>query len=245
MSKTSERIIVPLDTDVVSAQGIVGDLTDTGVIFKVGYDLCFNESPCRACHIAGEYGDRVMLDLKLADIGKTNMKALKAFSHYDVPIWGITIRADIANDSIAEMVDAIGEYLPDALLIAVTVLTDIGPAEAKSTYNCFSHDLAVQWLVNKAVAHGAPAVVLSPQDLEHENVAAAAFDAYKICPGIRPEWAAADGQVRFTTPAEAVELGADYMVIGSPIITPPEEVGQPIDAVERIVAEVDASRVDA
>jgi orotidine-5'-phosphate decarboxylase len=57
-----------------------------------------------------------------------------------------------------------------------------------------------------------------------------------VCPGVRPSWATADDQKRFTTPREAVEAGADYLVIGRPITA----AADPPGAVERIVAELAA-----
>ena len=59
-----------------------------------------------------------------------------------------------------------------------------------------------------------------------------------VIPGIRPEWAVADGQTRFTTPGQAVSQGADYLVIGSPITKPSQEIGSPVEAVKKISEEI-------
>lgn len=64
-------------------------------------------------------------------------------------------------------------------------------------------------------------------------------DFITVTPGIRPLWAAANDQRRAVTPAQAIAAGSDYLVIGRPITNPPAEIGSPVDAVERIVAEME------
>jgi orotidine-5'-phosphate decarboxylase len=59
-----------------------------------------------------------------------------------------------------------------------------------------------------------------------------------ITPGVRPAWSAADDQKRFTTPAEALQNGADYLVIGRPITAHPD----PREAVRRIISEISEAR---
>ena len=61
-----------------------------------------------------------------------------------------------------------------------------------------------------------------------------------ITPGIRPVWAAANDQKRMATPAEAIAAGADYLVVGRPILKPPPEIGSPLDAIEKIAEEIRA-----
>ena len=56
-----------------------------------------------------------------------------------------------------------------------------------------------------------------------------------VSPGIRPAWAPADDHLRLTTPAEAIRLGADYLVVGRPIRTAPE----PYEAAQRVIDEID------
>jgi orotidine-5'-phosphate decarboxylase len=55
-----------------------------------------------------------------------------------------------------------------------------------------------------------------------------------VTPGVRPDWAAADDQKRFTTPRQAVQNGADYLVIGRPITAH----AQPVEATRRIISEL-------
>jgi len=60
----------------------------------------------------------------------------------------------------------------------------------------------------------------------------------KVTPGVRPEWAGHGDQKRVMTPREAIQAGADAIVIGRPITQPPREVGSPLDAVKRILEEI-------
>jgi orotidine-5'-phosphate decarboxylase len=64
----------------------------------------------------------------------------------------------------------------------------------------------------------------------------------KVIPGIRPSWfSQQDDQRRTMTPSEAVKAGADYLVIGRPITNPPRGVGSPLDAVKKIIEEIEAA----
>jgi orotidine-5'-phosphate decarboxylase len=69
---------------------------------------------------------------------------------------------------------------------------------------------------------GARALVCSPQELD-AVVLSRTDDFIFITPGVRPEWAPANDQVRMMTPMEAVAAGADYLVIGRPITQPPAD----------------------
>jgi len=64
-----------------------------------------------------------------------------------------------------------------------------------------------------------------------------------VTPGVRPIWVNTDDQKRVMTPAEAIKAGADYLVIGRPITKPPIEVGSPVDAVKRIIVEIEGVEV--
>jgi orotidine-5'-phosphate decarboxylase len=59
-------------------------------------------------------------------------------------------------------------------------------------------------------------------------------DLIVVTPGVRPVWAAAQDQKRITTPAQAIKEGADYLVIGRPVIRAEE----PLDAIKRIYEEI-------
>ncbi|HRK96006.1 MAG TPA: orotidine 5'-phosphate decarboxylase, partial [Rhodospirillales bacterium] len=59
----------------------------------------------------------------------------------------------------------------------------------------------------------------------------------RVVPGVRPVWAAADDHKRVLTPGDAIALGADYLVIGRPIVASP----RPAEAAQRIVEEIAAA----
>ena len=80
-------------------------------------------------------------------------------------------------------------------------------------------------------------MVASP--LEIEAIRSACGKEFLIVtPGVRPIWASANDQRRVTTPAEAIKAGADYIVIGRPITDPPKEIGSPLEAVKKNIAEL-------
>ncbi|MEK9180947.1 MAG: orotidine 5'-phosphate decarboxylase / HUMPS family protein, partial [Patescibacteria group bacterium] len=64
-----------------------------------------------------------------------------------------------------------------------------------------------------------------------------------VTPAIRPMWAAVNDQKRPTTPADAISAGADYLVIGRPILKPPAEIGAPENAIDLICEEIESVRV--
>jgi orotidine-5'-phosphate decarboxylase len=85
---------------------------------------------------------------------------------------------------------------------------------------------------------GCDAIVCAPTEASGVRLNLDDPDAVTlICPGVRPKWAATNDQKRITTPLEAVQNDADYLVIGRPITQPPEDL-EPAEAAQRIVEEL-------
>lgn len=121
--------------------------------------------------------------------------------------------------------------LPDTILLAVTVLT----SWQQDDFNDFlgisgSIETTVEQWSRAAQKAGLDGVVCSPEEIRTVREALGP-EFLIVTPGIRPEWAAADDQKRIMTPARAVALGSDYLVIGRPI-TKADDPGR---AVERII----------
>lgn len=141
------------------------------------------------------------------------------------------------------------------VVLAVTIPTDwthenlceVGLASDRSTIDDKTlrevrmqedFDRNVVCLSRLAQDSGCDGVICSP--LEAASVRAACGEDFLIVtPGVRPEWAQADGQTRFTTPGEAMQNGADMLVIGSPIRKPPKEIETPARAFALIVEEIE------
>lgn len=177
-------------------------------------------------------GHKIFLDLKLHDIPNTVRKAMKVLSALDVDMVNVHASGTI------EMMKAALEGLTREdgtrpLLIAVTQLTSTSEEamQKQLLIGASINDTIARYALNAKEA-GLDGVVCSP--LEASLVKeACGEDFMTVTPGIRFADAAADDQVRITTPARAREIGSDYIVVGRPITAAPD----PVAAYRRCVAE--------
>ena len=189
---------------------------------KIGMELFYAAGPDIVREVKAR-GHKVFLDLKLHDIPNTVKKAMKVLSALDVDMTNVH-----AAGTVAMMKAAVeGLTRPDGtrpLLIAVTQLTSTGEEAMQKELLIGSgiNDTIVHYARNAREA-GLDGVVCSP--LEAGMVKAACGDGFlAVTPGIRFADAAADDQVRITTPARAREIGSDYIVVGRPITAAPDPV---------------------
>lgn len=186
----------------------VGPHVDT---VKVGLEVYCRDGAA-AVHQAREAAPncRLFLDLKLHDIPATVAGASRAVAGLRPDF--LTVHAGGGAAMVAAAVDA----LPDTRVTAVTVLTSLTDADLVALgIDGPSVSAAVRW-ARLAVDAGARAVVCSP--LEVAAIRAAVGPAITlITPGVRPAGADAQDQARVTTPEQALDLGADLLVIGRPI----------------------------
>ncbi len=230
-----EKIIVALDvSNKEEALSLVRQLKDTK-IFKVGLQLFTAEGPPLIQNLH-ELGKKVFLDLKLHDIPNTVAGAVRMGVRMGIHM--MTLHASGGKEMMAgaacaakEEAERLGQGAP--LLLAVTVLTSLKDEQLKDIG--IPADTKSQVLNLAGLAHqsGIEGIVCSPKEIE------AIKRTYKkdltvVAPGIRPKWAAAQDQKRILTPAQAVQKGADYLVIGRPIIQSPS----PHDAFLRILDEL-------
>ena len=198
---------------------------------KIGMELFYAEGP----DIVRELKRRrhpVFLDLKLHDIPNTVRKAMRVLSGLDVDIVNVHAAGTI------EMMRAALEGLTREdgtrpLLVAVTQLTSTSEERMQKELliGAGINDTIVKYAQNAREA-GLDGVVCSP--LESAMVKQACGpDFLTITPGIRFADAAADDQVRITTPARAREIGSDYIVVGRPVTAAPD----PVAAYERCLKE--------
>lgn len=182
---------------------------------KIGMELYYAEGPQIVREIKRR-GHPVFLDLKLHDIPNTVRKSMKVLSSLDIDMTNVHAAGTI------EMMQAAIEGLtrPDGtrpLLIAVTQLTS-------TSQERMQQELLIGAGINEAIVKyadnarkaGLDGVVCSP--LEAGMVKeACGKDFVTVTPGVRFADAAADDQVRITTPAKARQIGSDYIVVGRPI----------------------------
>lgn len=198
---------------------------------KVGMELFTLAGPDLLARLKG-MGFRVFLDLKFYDIPHTVGQAVKAAAAVGVDL--LTLHCQGGERMCREAraaVNSLGSIVPARpLLFGVTVLTSFAAGEMPGI-NAAPADFA-QALARNAQDWGLDGVVCSGQEAARIKATAPALRC--LCPGIRPAGSDAGDQRRIMTPAAAVAAGADYLVVGRPILAAPS----PADAARQITAEM-------
>lgn len=206
--------------------------------FKLGLEFFTAQGPDGVRRIAAL--DRpIFLDLKLHDIPNTVAGALR--SVMPLAPYYLTLHAAggaamlaAAAETARDEASRLGVARPR--LLAVTVLTSLDEADLAAQGIAGSAADQVLRLAGIAQQAGCDGVVSSPREVAAlRRACGEGFDI--VVPGIRPSWAAAGDQKRITTPAQAVQAGADALVIGRPITAAPD----PAAAAARIREEIEAS----
>lgn len=225
-----EKIIVALDVpNRTEAARVLDDLAGVAVWCKIGMQLFTSEGPAAVAE-ARARGFRVFLDLKFHDIPNTVASGVKSAAALGVDMLTIHLCGG------PEMIRGAVAAAPGVCILGVTVLTS-STAETLAAVD-IPHEPAtwVPRLAAVGAANGIGGIVCSP--LEIAAVRAAAGPAVKIVtPGVRPAGADLGDQKRVLTPAAAVAAGADYLVIGRPILAAPDRR----TAFANIAAEIAAS----
>ena len=211
MTKAADKIIVALDVATKSeAILLVGKLREQISFFKIGLQLYTAEGP-EIVRAVTASGAKIFLDLKLHDIPNTVARAVESASELGVQM--LTIHLSGGSEMIRA---AVAAKKREMSILGVTVLTsstqqildEIGIEEQL--------DRHVIRLGSLGVAAGIDGLVASP--FEVKFLRAEFGDKIKIVvPGVRPSWSEPGDQKRFMTPRQAIEAGADYLVIGRPI----------------------------
>ena len=200
---------------------------------KVGLELYTLGGP-RLVERLKEQGYHVFLDLKFYDIPHTVARAVAAAGVLGVDM--LTLHCQGGQAMCRAAVDArdgAADACSAPLLFGVTALTSFGAGEmpgVNTPPGIFAQDLAAC-----AARWGLDGVVCSGREVK--AIKEASPELRCLCPGIRPEGADAGDQRRTMTPAEAVLAGADYLVVGRPIIEAPS----PAEAAAAIVEEMRAA----
>ncbi len=234
-----ERFILALDVDSEhEALGLVAELIDSVGMFKVGHQLFTAYGPDIVRKIVGR-GGRVFLDLKYHDIPNTVARATAEAVKLGVSMVNLHALGglDMMKAAVASAQEAAKHHnVPLPHMLAVTVLTSMDEKglrrELKITRSLQREVCHLARLAQRAGMHG---VVASPQEIKMlRRTIRGAFII--LTPGVRPEWAGMDDQKRTMTPAEAVAAGADYIVIGRPVLKAKDRRA----AVKRIVEEIES-----
>jgi len=208
-------IILALDADEISkAADWINATKDSIDIYKVGLEffLKFGASGIAELRKNGDF--EIFLDLKLHDIPNTVANSVKSISQLKPKF--LTVHASGGR----EMVSAAALADPSIAITAVTILTSLSDEELGELGFASNAEQSAVALAKIAVTAGARAIVCSP--FEAGAIRSAVGDGVTlITPGVRPVGSAAGDQKRFMTPAQAIEAGANYLVIGRPITGQP------------------------
>jgi orotidine-5'-phosphate decarboxylase len=225
---TKDRIIVALDVPTKKeAIELVENLRDQISFFKIGLQLYTAEGPEIVRAVLAS-GTKVWLDLKLYDIPNTVSRAVESAGNLGVHM--LTIHLSGGSEMIRA---ARAARANNMLLLGVTVLTSATEETLREIGIPNKVDNHVLRLAKLGAQAGIDGVVASPHEIK--MLRREFGDRIKIVvPGIRPSWAVAGDQKRVMTPREAIEAGADYLVIGRPITAH----RNPSEAVTKILEEI-------
>lgn len=237
--QAQERIILALDVDSrEQALALVKDLAPHVGAFKVGMQL-FNSCGPQIVEEIDQLGGRVFLDLKFHDIPNTVAAAGRVITRLNCFMFNV--HAAGGREMMRQVVEEVKNEakklaVAAPLSLAVTVLTSISQEELEEEIGVKGtklKDLVVKWAL-MAKECGISGVVSSPQEIE--AIRAACGPEFKIVtPGIRPAWSEKNDQKRITTPSQALQMGADFMVIGRPIT----QAENPVKAALKIIGELE------
>jgi orotidine-5'-phosphate decarboxylase len=230
------RLVVALDVPTLErAERLVDALSGLDVIFKVGYEALYGFGDALFARLESA-GARYMLDVKLHDIPRTVHAGVRALMRPGVAL--LTVHALGGADMLAAAVEAAGERAaelgvePPAIL-AVTILTSIAPEELNELGlqgGPGENVIRLAALARDARASGVVCSVGEVPDLK--SFFGTEFLA--LCGGVRSAGSAHGDQKRVATPREARDAGADYIVVGRPIV----EDADPAGAAAAILADL-------
>ncbi len=232
-----DRLIVALDMDDgEDIDWLSGTLMDVVRWFKIGFQA-FSALGMEAFPWFEQNGYRAFVDLKFHDIPNTVARDVGMMTKHGANMINMHASGGLdmmkAAKASADKVSVERDILSPVLL-GVTILTSIEETNFRLSFaSARTLTDQVVYLAQLAQEAGLDGVVASP--LEIEPIRRACGDKFLIVtPGIRPKWAETGDQRRITTPAEAINRGADYIVVGRPII----EAGDPLEAAEMILEEM-------
>ena len=208
------KLIVALDVDSVSAaEKIVDEIGPQVEWYKVGKQL-FTREGSAALKMLKEKNKKVFLDLKFHDIPNTVAQAVKSALSIGADM--VNFHASGAGEMIKTTVDMNRADSPDALLIAVTVLTSMDQTALNELGINGTPSEVVARFAKLAKDNGADGVVCSAHEIDLVKEICGS-DFKLVVPGIRPAGSSVDDQKRIMTPAQAAEKGAEFIVVGRPI----------------------------
>jgi len=231
-----ERLIVALDVPTVArASDIVTRLGGAVSTYKIGPHLQFASGMVEfATDLVQRQNKRLFLDFKSVDIGDTieiAVNVAKELGTKFITVYGTAsvIRAAVKARGNSEF--------PKVLVI--TLLTDHSEADMQKEYDTNdSLQTFIEKRTNMVISAGGDGVICSPLEVAQiRDIAGQNF--LIVTPGIRPTWWPGNGHKRFGTPEQSIAAGADYLVVGRPIV----QTNDPADSANRIIQEIEQSQL--
>ena len=214
-------IIVAIDeVTFEKASTIIDSLDAQKCMVKIG-SVSFNSIGHEIISFAAEKGFDIFLDLKLHDIPNTVKKSIKGLS--SLPIKMLTIHTSGGKEMMIAAMEAVsGSQIK---VFGVTALTSLNNNDTNQIFQRTTSE-QVNAMLDLAESAGIDGVVCSPQELKLVKKRSTLLS---ITPGIRLQ-DSNDDQKRVMTPKEAIDLGADYLVIGRPI-TESDDISESLDEI--------------
>lgn len=226
-----DRLIVALDVpSVAAAEAMIARLGDSVTFYKIGYQLGYAGGFPLVRKLT-DAGKKVFLDFKLHDIGNTVAKGVESVAGLGATF--LTVHAYPQTMKAAVEARA-GSNLK---ILAVTVLTSYDDADLQEAgYRLGVSDL-VKARAEQAKAIGIDGLVCSAEEAANLRTIAGSQMSL-VTPGIRPAGSAVGDQKRIMTPSRAIAAGADYLVVGRPVM----EAADPKAAADAIVSEIEQAK---
>ena len=222
-----DRLIVSLDLPGLEpAEAMIERLGDSVTFYKIGYQLVYRGGLPLARKLR-DAGKKVFIDVKLHDIGNTVKSGVESLSSLDATF--VTVHAYPQTMQAAVQ----GRGNSGLKILAVTVLTSFDQADMEAAG--YKHSVAdlVAIRARQAREIGVDGLVCSPEEVTAVRDIVGG-QMVLVTPGIRPAGSAVGDQKRIMTPARAIKAGADYLVVGRPVM----EAADPKAAADAIQAEI-------
>ena len=238
--KAKDKMFVALDVETPEqALELVRGLSEYTRMFKIGAKLFTKAGPDLVREIVASDA-KVFLDLKFHDI--PNIVAAAAAEAARLGVYLFTVHALGGRQMMLEAVEATSAAAEKSgcirpLIVGVTVLTSADAGTLREVGVERSVEDQVASLALLCAESGLDGVVASPHEVRLVQSSVARSDFLVVTPGVRPTDDSTDDQRRVMTPAEAIKAGANYLVVGRPIIGAPD----PALAARRILEQIESA----
>ena len=220
-----KKIFVALDTEEISkGLNILKDIKDYIAGIKLGLEFFTKNGP-KAIEAFSVFNLPIFLDLKFFDIKNTVIKAIKTLD--GLPVNYLSIHLLNGKDTLLEAKKTVNKFSKPIKLLGITILTSFSEKNLKEIGINNSLNKQIDMLTNLAITTGLDGIVCSSNEIK--LVKKIYHDLEVFVPGIRLK-KNDDDQKRTATPLQAINSGADFLVIGRPIT-----IGNPLKNIKEII----------